>query len=316
MARFGKIALAGGTFLTALAVGFFMQNGDALAERYSKEVVPSAPEIVAMTQSPMLNAVAVSEAEVHLPSPFEPDLHPVTPVFVAAASPDQAFGVALEHGAECDPVMIAVPADNAMVTLSVDAICAPGSRLTIHHQGMMFTAETDWDGLLSVEVPALAIDAVFIAAFDNGLTAVATTVVPDFPLFHRAVLQWQGDTGVALHAFENGAGYADAGHVFAGATGSSVGTLVTLGDDQAFAPQLAQVYSVPVQGPSVDLTVELEITAANCGQDISAQSLDFRPGQNPAAVDLTLTMPACDAVGDYLSLTTMFSPSEDLAALQ
>ena len=49
----------------------------------------------------------------------------------------------------------------AMVKLKLDAACLPNERLTVHHNGMIFTEATDDKGQLNVTVPALAEEAVF-----------------------------------------------------------------------------------------------------------------------------------------------------------
>ena len=81
-----------------------------------------------------------------------------------------------------------------------------------------------------------------------------------------------------------------------------------LGDENQLAPRLAEVYSVPRLGGSktgaIDLTVETEVTAINCGRDISAQTLELRDGTLRTR-DLTLAMPDCAATGDFLVLNNL-----------
>ena len=72
---------------------------------------------------------------------------------------------------------------------------------------------------------------------------------------------------------------------------------------------MAEVYTFPTgvaqQSGNVELTVEAEVTQANCGRDITAQSLEVT-GSAPLRVrDLELAMPVCDAVGDFLVLKNM-----------
>jgi len=57
------------------------------------------------------------------------------------------------------------------------------------------------------------------------------------------------------------------------------------------------------------LTVEVEVTQENCGREIAAQSIQLNAGLEPSAIDLTMTLPDCNAIGEFLVLKNMF---EDL----
>lgn len=253
-----------------------------------------APAEVANAPGPVLAALETDPAPAPLPA--EP----------AVAEP------------ACTVDMVATILPAALVDLSLSAPCAPLARVTLHHQGMMFGLQTDAAGKAQVTVPALAVNAVFIADIDGSDGAVAMATVPELAGLDRAVLQWQGVDGLQLHAREFGADYGEPGHVWAGAPGDSTaavkgsgGFLMQLGDPAGDNPLLAQVYTFPTgsaaQGGDVDLTVEAEITTANCGRDIAAQTIQLRPGGAPDALDLTMTLPGCDAAGEFLVLSGMLS---------
>jgi hypothetical protein len=91
------------------------------------------------------------------------------------------------------------------------------------------------------------------------------------------------------------------------------GYLVRLGDASAADSLIAEIYTFPtgMMGQALDvmLVADAEITSQNCGKDLSAQSIQVSPTGETSALDLTMTMPACDAVGDFLILQNMF---EDL----
>ncbi len=233
--------------------------------------------------------------------------------------PDMVTGddAAAVEADTCEPTLTATGAPMASVTLQLDAPCHGGMTVVIHHQGMMFHQIVDAAGSLKIEVPALAEDAFFIAAFNDGVGAVAITAVPEVSLYDRAVLQWQGETGVQLHAREFGADYGTDGHVWRAATGQIAqtmegtgGKLAALGNNRVLQPLMAEVYTFPsgyaADDGAVALTVEAEVTAMNCGRDISAQSIQIVPGTDTDAVDLTMTMPPCDSVGEFLILNNMF----------
>lgn len=228
--------------------------------------------------------------------------------------PDAKSNVMVAPKPACDPKMKVQPlAAAALVQVSLDATCMPSERVTIHHEGMMFSEVTDAAGHLEVTVPALSQTAVFIASYKNGAGAVASTKVATLANFDRAVVQSTNESAVSIHALEFGADYGDDGHIWAeepgkienAATGEG-GFLMQLGDPALPKGHVAQVYSFPSHlaenGSEVDLSVEVEVTNGNCGRDIEAQSLQVHTGGKIHVQSLELTMPDCDAVGDFLVL--------------
>ncbi len=339
MSQVKKLMMAGGTFSVALGIGFAMQNGDALAARFAadaavvSEIAPPLAEPMAVvaaafaddpTSDPAMSAPMTESlsAAIAIPAPMLKPTTPAEPIRLAAVEADAPMTDAMKPDAalppaDCRAEMTAVTAPAAMVTLDLSAPCNASATFVIHHQGMMISALTDADGFASVTVPALAKEAVFIAAFDNGQGAVAAIAAPDVDNFERAVLLWQGDAGVNIQAYENGAIFGAPGNVSVAsprdasvAVAGDGGFLVRLGATGAVNPLMAEIYTYPVgvtaRDGSVDLNVEAEITSVNCGRDIAAQSIQVVPGQDPRATDLTLTMPACDGVGDFLVLNNMF----------
>lgn len=220
---------------------------------------------------------------------------------------------------DCVPTMMATPAAAAMVNVALVAPCHTDTAFTVHHQGMMFTAKTDEDGTSNLTVPALAQTAVIIVAFANGDGAVATADVPEFAMYDRAVLQWQGSADVMLSAYEDGANFGDPSHIHAENPGdiarletSEGGYLMRFGDVATDNPLMAEVYTYPSATSTttdVMLVAEAAITAENCGNELAAQSIQVSPTGETSALDLTMMMPDCDAVGDFLILQNMF---EDL----
>ncbi len=220
----------------------------------------------------------------------------------------------------CEVTMTADPAPAAMVALMIEASCLPDARFTLHHSGMMFHALTDDSGRANLRVPALARNAVFIAAFDDAAGAVAQIDVPTLDFYDRVVAQWRGDTGLGLHALEFDARYFGAGHVHsaspsdmsAAASGSS-GFLTRFGTNAGADALMAEVYTFPTRtahsSGRIGLSVEAEVTAANCGKEIAAQTLQLKPGEALRSQEVTLYMPDCAATGEFLVLKNLF---EDL----
>ena len=290
--------MSAATLCSALAIGLVMQH------------TAGSPQT--SVAAPVAELAVVAEAA-------PPDLSaavplPIAAISLTAATPEVGDSDALQllrqdPETSCEMTAEAVPGPMAEVRLTVLSLCRPGERLTIHHNGMMFASRLDATGALTVQIPALSSSAVFIVEPKSGRGAVATTSVPDLDLVSRVVLQWAGNSGFELHAREFGAGYGSAGHVWRGADlTAGRGSVVQLGDATQLAPRLAEVYSVPRlggdQSGAIDLTVEAEVTAINCGRDVSAQTLELRDGRLRTR-DLTLAMPDCAATGDFLVLNNL-----------
>jgi hypothetical protein len=117
-----------------------------------------------------------------------------------------------------------------------------------------------------------------------------------------------------MHAREFGANYGDVGHVWKdtprdpNAVDTGLGFLTRLGNRDVAEDWVAEVYSFPKgmtqQSGTVDLSIEAEITALNCGQEIEAQSLEVVLGDVKSR-DLSLAVPNCDAKGTFLVLNNL-----------
>ncbi len=310
-----QIVTAGATLGIALATGFVMQNGDAVASRFG-----DAPEAQPQPQAAPVEAPAVVQSSV-LPALPETPAAP-EPVEMAALEEDTMTDVTptpapvAEPELTCETTLQTEAIAAAMVRLDLVSACHPNERVTIHHEGMMFTADTDTTGAISVDVPALNQSAIFIAAFANNEGAMSQIDVPSLEFYDRVVLQWRGENALQLHAREFGADYGEDGHVWSettrdasvAATGQG-GFITTLGAGSDDTALLAEVYSFPTgfttDDGEVALSVEAEVTSQNCARDIEAQSIQISPEGEPAVVDLVLSVPECDAVGDFLVLKNM-----------
>lgn len=338
MAIARKLATATGTAAFALGIGFYMQHGAKVPQ--SEPLVEPAPvaQVDLQTEGAAPSefkgvsraAMALDLSDISLSVVLAPDepapaipamappepakvvpiaLHPIEPAdTVTPVTPQRAESTAQS----CEVRTQISVQDHAMVTLDLNASCYPNERLTVHHQGMMFTETTDAQGKLALTVPALSEQAVFILAFANGKGAVAKADVPDLKTYDRVVLQWSSDAAFQLHAREFGATYGESGHVWSGedAQNSVDGGFVTrLGRTDTLVPQLAEVYSFPTgtasRAGSVALSVETEVTQANCGRDVGAQTLEFLASGTMRTRDLVLSVPDCSAIGDFLVLNNL-----------
>lgn len=310
----------GGTLVCAIGIGFFMQTASQDASESPVETQPvaradfkplSAPALPMHMESLLPEDVAIVDPDV--------DVEVGSGIEVAVLSEDDlAFFPtdAEKPRATCTVKASAIVEAGAMVRLDVTAPCLPNERAVVHHNGMMFTAVTDDTGSMTKIVPALSEAAVLIVEFANGEGTVATTEVASLMFYDRVVLQWSGSTGFGLHAREYGADYGSDGHVWSGAarevTAAALGDggfITRLGEDDVFAPKIAEVYTFPTgaatRGGDVELSVEAEVTAENCGQDIEAQSIEVRSNGELHTQYLTLTVPDCSSVGDFLVLNNL-----------
>jgi hypothetical protein len=190
----------------------------------------------------------------------------------------------------------------------------------VHHQGLMFSVTTDGNGDLDVMIPALSETAVIIFNLGDGEGAVATAEVSSLAFYDRIVLQWAGTTGFELHAREFGADYDTEGHVWRGAprdmTTAALGDggfVIRLGEEDMIEPRLADVYTFPAATATregrIDVTVEAEVTAMNCGKEIEAETITRLSNGDLATNYLTMASPDCEAIGDFLVLNNLL---EDL----
>ena len=341
MARLKNTVLTGATVFAALGTGFVMQSSPAAELRYGSQgskdqaahSVASDPvytEVnpfsgitsleltsIAYTSAPAIRAQAAQT---------DPDMPRVAPDLLEAAqdrgdSLPEALVLASASQADavttgCNATLSARNMAAAMVDLALSAPCEAGARVTLHHNGMMITEQMDASGQLSVQLPALSVTAVFMAAFDSGLTAMAKTEVTSIDIYDRVVVQWQGPGEMQIHAFEFGANYGDAGHVWAEAPRSleqaalgKGGFVTEHGRAMPDQDLRAQVYTFPsgtaAQSGDILLSVETEVTTETCGRRMEGQALQMTGGGALSVKDLTLDIPGCDAVGGFLVLKNL-----------
>ncbi len=281
------------TLACALGIGFYMQTSvPGLVVNVTGRTAAADPELPGEPEAAQLQIEKITLTSTpHAASKLKAGSQPAEPV--------QTVSCQMTAAAEAAPM--------AMARLSVEALCRANERLTVHHSGMTFAAALDQSGRFSALVPALTRTAVFIAETANGGGAVAVAKVDGLETIERIVLQWTGNSGFEIHAREFGAAYGSTGHVWHGTAGAGAGQVVRLGDDGQLAPRIAEVYSLPndtSESGTVSLTAEAEVTAVNCGRDVSAQALQLRAGQLTSR-DLVMAMPDCDATGSFLVLNNL-----------
>lgn len=330
-----EIYVGAGSLACALAVGVIMQMTDTADIRYgsvvsqgSTSVQPKTAPDAKQTRSDMIftaDGLKLSNVTDTGAMPDLPALAVLEEPVVRRTKPeiphlDQLQSPQAVLNAGCASSVEATPADGGNVTLVLESGCHAQARVTVRHGVLVFTPSLDEAGQLTLTVPALAGMARFDVAFDRDTHVTAETQVEDVDQFNRVVLQWNGHSGFELHARAFGALYGGRGHVWHGAIPTRVsataalnGQLVRLGETLGDAPQISEIYTFPAghstSSDEIDLSIEVEVTAENCGQTVEAQALEIVGAQTLGTKAVSFAVPACDAIGDFLVLNNAF---EDL----
>ena len=293
----------GGTVVCALAIGYLMQYGTPAQQDDAQGTVAVAAtdqaSVFAGLEGVMLTSASPSDTSASKPTVQKRTLQ---------SSPSTS-----RPTTTCALSARATRVAGANARLRVKAPCKANQRVEIHHSGLTLTQKTDDAGSLDLTIPALSEYAIFLISFEDHTGTVATTHVPEITRFDRVALQWSGDTALQIHALEFGANYGGEGHVWADVSSQGKGSVVHLGHSGFGDAQNIEIYSFPAgqsaQSGTIDLTVEAEVTEANCGRDLNVQSIELRGNGQPRSRDLTLNLPACSQAGEFLVLNNLL---EDL----
>ncbi|MDJ0628445.1 MAG: hypothetical protein QNJ44_09330 [Rhodobacter sp.] len=221
-----------------------------------------------------------------------------------------------EFGLTCGVILSASERPGAMVNLTLTAPCRGEEVITVRHGGLQFSGRMSHLGSYSALVPALAQDAEFTVAFPDGEVSTTQLTVSAANDVERVVLQTRGETGLQIHALEFGADYDMPGHVWAGQprdAGSAIktggGFITQMGDPALDEAHLAEVYTFPadarIRDGVVRLSIEAEVTAYNCAKDIAGQTMQRQADGGMKSVTVTLAMPDCEAIGEFLVLKNL-----------
>lgn len=303
------------TFVVVLTTGFVMQNGDAFASRFATAVPQAQPTPDALvTTAENLASEGVMPATLADQTGLADRVNSTEQNYTAPnIAADQDFSAL---GLACDVTLDATKTAGAMVTLEFKAPCYVNETVTVNHHGLRFTSVTSEVGHVTVQMPAMVAAASFDVTLFDGSTVSATVNVPEVSNYDRVAVQWVGDSGLRIHALELGADYGERGHVWAKSPQSVAaalqargGYITSLGNIDFPGAKHAEIYTFPsgqVQKSGVvRLSVEAEVTANTCNKEIEAQALQSGVDGMISVSDLTLSMPACDAIGDFLVLNNL-----------
>lgn len=304
----------------ALGAGHVAQSGAGTGATRAASLVPqslpqTAPEKVtpvAARFEPTLPAPTGAEAAMPaLPAALPPPQIAPTPTL---ARPETA-----ELAPECTPLLALSPRPGAVIDLLLSAPCRPEERVVLRHAGLAVTYRTNAAGALFASIPALEAAAEVSVLFAGGETVETRIVLPEAAEHRRFGVQWMGPQTFGVNAFENGADYGEAGHVSSArpqTPGADLlpvgGFLSVLGDATVETPMLAEIYTYPAGLTDVPVVIEAAVTEASCGREMLGDVVTADRGAVRLS-DLSITVPGCDAVGDYLVLKNLV-PDLKLAA--
>lgn len=194
-----------------------------------------------------------------------------------------------DAGRSCTPRLAADAVPGGTVRLSLSAPCHPESRVTVRHDFLRFDMRTDSLGRMEIEMPALAKTASFAAGFQDGAEVIRVATVPDArPADHVALLT-TADTGAHLQ-------------VWSESPVGEAGALTVLGDPGIDGGRLVDVYSGLTGLDTMQISVETEVTAENCGRTITADIVAPDADGRIDARALVAVVPGCDELGGFLVL--------------
>ncbi|MEM6637710.1 MAG: hypothetical protein AAF667_17670 [Pseudomonadota bacterium] len=306
------LVTAAASLVVAFASGHIVENGDVTLSKIGAGLAGQGAALASSrTDIPTFPRPPIETLQA---TPF-----PSTRSWAEQAKASIDFGVldrsrfTLEPTGGCVNEVKASPIGDGMIRVGVYAPCNLNEPVTIRHAGLAFTVRTTTNGRVSAEMPAMIRDAEVQAIFQDGQSVTSQVDVPDADEFHRVALTWRGDTGLHIHALEFGAERGNGGHVWAGAPGflgetklGDGGTLITLGDATLLNANRAEVYTFPTARHAgtgtVRLSVEAEVLNTNCGGIIAAQTVQPDGLGGVVPTDLTLRLPECHAVGEFIEL--------------
>lgn len=236
-----------------------------------------------------------------------PIAHAETAAGALPALPDlpQTEPVGLGENTACDaPAKVTLshlPPALALFVLS--APCRGGEPVRVTQGALAFAATLDAQGRFHATIPALADPAQFTVTVGDDAPVTATLPVPDLSIVTRLALSTRGAPDLHLMADlpQADGGSRQVDHRAPGLpTLAEGGFLTRLGDPALPAKQLAEVLTLPAAADTAQVAVVADVVPANCGRDLLATLAMAAPGASATTGAISLSMSACDAVGERL----------------
>ena len=292
----------------AIAAGHLMQTLAARKPDAKAAAAVSIPQDIVQLMAvsrpePFVTVAATTEQAVTAPEIAKP----AEIILVASADPVvEEAPVELTLADTC-PIDLALSASaGAVINISLSAPCHALERVVLRHAGLAVTARLDAMGSLSQALPALTSAATVEVMFADGNAVGGLLEIAEAATLRRFGVQWQGPDAFVVHGLENGADYGQPGDISpVNPAQPESGTLTMLGDATVYMPLLAQIYTYPTsESRSAEVVVEASVTAATCRQDLLGEIIESHKDQ-VEITELTLTMPECSGIGDFLVLKNL-----------
>ncbi|GLS86278.1 hypothetical protein GCM10010873_12520 [Cypionkella aquatica] len=317
-----KRRLIRGGAVIAIALG----AGQLVQGMSDKKPAPRVAEGQLSQKPTKLERVAATDVtakpEAMLAKPATPKAAELpAPVAKAAPAPEAKPAPIEVAKADACPVTLELAnSENALIAVTLISPCHANERVVLKHAGLTISAKTTLTGALFTDLPALEQDASVEVMFKDNTSVQASVAVPELASLRRFAVQWQQDDAFQLHGFEDASDFGGAGDVSAAtphqpAAGvpAKGGFLTVLGEVSTDLPMLAQVYTYPKDSKAnAEIVIEAAVTDATCGRELLGQTLQTANGA-VKITDMSLAMPECDAVGDYLVLKNLV-PDMTIAA--
>ncbi len=278
----------------ALGAGHVAQSGSTPKIQYSQRL-----------PDPVFGPAA---AGLHLEPPEAGGSDPVVALPEQVRRPPEALPARLElpvaatpaSATDCTPHLTLAALADAVIDARLSAPCQTGARVVVGQDGLAVAYRTKADGTLDVRLPALTANAHVSVLFRGGATVEATIAVPDALEYSHFGVQWLGSEGFGVESLH--------------AVPASRQRLLSLGDPRVERPMRAEILTYPASVAMDGAALRASITPETCGHDLLGETLTVTGGRVRAA-DLSVTMPACNIVGDYLVLKDV-AATEDFAAAE
>jgi hypothetical protein len=148
---------------------------------------------------------------------------PATAPAIATATAPAIATLAAAPPANCPLVFSAFPASGAMMQIEASSACRAGRVAVLHLEDLRIALRFDAEGVISVRVPGIGRDHQLSLVAEDGAAARSSITLLDSLAVERVALMWSAAVDIDLHAFEYGAGVAEAGHLRSGAPGDDRG---------------------------------------------------------------------------------------------
>ena len=322
-----KITLGVATLAVALGAGHLVQSGmvgKVGAQSAQAETTPTGITPLAASAKPDDTAPPAPVVAAFVPldtaAPVSPPVAAPPVAVLASVTPDKTPPAATKpapvvQADTCRATLDVLPGANGMLDLTLLSPCKPSTRVVLRHGGLAVTGRTSTGGALFTALPALEAGGEVSAMFPDGTIAQGAAPV-DLAGVHRFAVQWMADDQFGLNAYQGGAAYGTPGHVHAGANGKpedATGWMMPLGDASVDLPMLAQVYTWPAKPAEVAIDIEAPVIEATCDRELLGETLESQAGVVTRS-DITLAMPDCTAVGDFLVLNNLLAGMTTAAA--